>query len=102
MALPNCGTDYSTPCGTMPRSIWQMLADCMVNYPGCNIAGTPVTFLNVISVTGYCDDLTSFWSCAIQGVDDAQAQRALVENLFAMDDCGNLAIKLFLNQGTEQ
>lgn len=73
----------------------------MINFTGCNIAGTPVTFLNVIAATDYCDDITSFWSCTNNDLL-INYERSLVEHIFAVDDCGNLALKIFINLGAER
>lgn len=98
----HCGTDYSPPCGTLPLSFVQMLAACMVNYIGCDIQGTPHTFLNLIPVSYYCDDLQDFWTCARQGPNDDEALAAMAANLFALDDCGRLGLKVFWNYGEAQ
>jgi hypothetical protein len=56
--------------------------------------------LNVAFVGGDCEDLHAFWICNNNHIDP---ERAIVENLFAIDDCGNLALKLFANTtGDEQ
>ena len=84
-------TDYHTECVDMAQSFYQMLARCIVLYDGHY-------YLNIASVSGYCDDLTAFWTCAISHIDP---ERALVENVFATDECGNLALKVFNNAGEE-
>ena len=84
-------TDYNTQCTELPQTFIQLLARCIVSYDGHYR-------LNIASVTGYCDDLHDFWTCAINHIDP---ERALVENIFATDSCGNLAIKWFNNQGEE-
>lgn len=101
-AVDNCGhlllklvadtstmTDYNTQCTELPQSFMQLLARCIVLYDGHYR-------LNIASVTGYCDDLHDFWTCALNHIDP---ERALYENIFATDSCGNLAIKWFNNQG---
>ena len=94
-----CGTDYSTECGVTPLSFMQMLASCLVKIE-CN--QTEQTRLNLIPQWGYCDDLVSFWDCDNNGhVDDAGSERALVENAFALDECGNLGLKVYVNYGEE-
>lgn len=82
-------TDYTTGCVEEPQTFYQLLARCIVLYDGHY-------YINVASVNGYCDDLHDFWTCANNHIDP---ERALVENVFAVDDCGNLALKIFNNQG---
>ncbi len=82
-------TDYNTQCTEAPESFYELLARCIVLYNGHY-------YINVASVTGYCDDLHAFWTCANNHIDP---ERALVENVFATDDCGNLALKIFNNDG---
>lgn len=85
-------TDYSTPCGELPQSFFQMLANCIVEYDGhC--------FLNALYCFDYCDELTPCITCNEQGIEP---ERLLVEKLFALDECGNLALKLFVNTGEGQ
>lgn len=84
-------TDYHTECVDMAQSFYQLLARCIVEYDGHY-------YINTALVTGYCDDLTAFWTCAISHIDP---ERALVENVFATDECGNLALKIFSNAGEE-
>lgn len=96
MATYFCGTDYSTECGAMPMSFMQMLAACIVGYT-CD---EEVQYrLNMIPQFGYCDDLTAFWTCDNNGLDP---ERALVENIFALDECGNLGLKVYVNYGAGQ
>lgn len=82
-------TDYHTECNDMAQSFYQLLARCLVTYDGH-------VYINTATVTGDCDDLTDFWTCAISHLDP---ERALVENVFAVDDCGNLALKIYNNTG---
>lgn len=82
-------TDYHTECNDMPLSFYQLLAMCLVTYDGH-------VYINSASVAGYCDDLHDFWTCANNHIDP---ERALVENVFATDACGNLALKIFANSG---
>jgi hypothetical protein len=84
-------TDYNTGCTELPQSFMQLLARCIVLHDGHYK-------LNIASVTGYCDDLHDFWTCSLNHIDP---ERALVENIFATDSCGNLAIKWFNNAGEE-
>ena len=69
-----------------------MLANCIVEYDGhC--------MLNVTYCFDTCDELVSCVTCDEQGID---AERLLVEKLFALDECGNLALKLFVNTGAAE
>ena len=85
-------TDYSTACGDLPLSFYQMLAACIREYDGH-------FYLNTVYITAACDSLTSFWDCNNNAMDP---ERALVENCFAIDECGFLALKIFLNTGEGQ
>ena len=82
-------TDYHTACVDMPQTFLQMLARCLVLYEGHY-------YINIAQVIGYCDDLHDFWTCDTSHIDP---ERALVENAFATDSCGNLALKVFSNSG---
>ena len=82
-------TDYNTACEAMPQTFYQMLARCIVLYDGHY-------YINLASASGYCDDLHAFWTCANNHIDP---ERALVENVFATDECDILALKIFNNQG---
>ncbi|HEY5139285.1 MAG TPA: hypothetical protein VIJ25_08225 [Methylococcales bacterium] len=82
-------TDYNVGCGELGQSFYQMLARCIVKYSGHY-------YLNVASVSGNCDDLHAFWTCAN---NQLSPESALVNSLFATDSCGHLAVKLFNNQG---
>lgn len=82
-------TDYHTECNDMPESFYELLARCIVLYSGHY-------YLNVAYVTGYCDDLLDFWTCANNHIPP---ERALAENVFATDSCGNLALKIFSGLG---
>lgn len=100
MAQYFCGTDYSTACGAAPMSFIQMLAATLVKYT-CD-ANTDQVRLNMIPVSGYCDTLTSYWDCDNNGdVSEEGSERALVENAFALDACGNLGLKIFYNVGEQ-
>lgn len=85
-------TDFNTGCTEYPQSFYQLLARCIVLYDGAY-------YLNIASVSGYCDDLVDFWTCSNNHIEP---ERALAENLFATDSCGNLALKIFNNQGETQ
>jgi hypothetical protein len=82
-------TDYHTECVDLPQSLYQLLARCLILYNGH-------VYINVASVSGYCDDLHDFWTCINNYIDP---ERTLVENVFATDSCGNLALKIFNNLG---
>jgi hypothetical protein len=82
-------TDYHTECTELPETFYELLARCIVLYDGHY-------YINCAFVSGYCDSLYDFWTCANNHIDP---ERALVENVFATDSCGNLALKLFNNAG---
>lgn len=82
-------TDYHTECAALPETFYELLARCIVLYDGHY-------YLNLAWVTSNCDDLSAFWTCAINHIEP---ERALVENVFATDECGNLALKIFYNSG---
>jgi hypothetical protein len=84
-------TDYNTECTESPETFMELLARCIVLYNGHY-------YINLAYVTGYCDDFLDFWTCSINHIDP---ERALVENVFATDSCGNLALKVFNNAGEE-
>ena len=82
-------TDYSISCTTEKQSFLQMLARCIVQYSN--------TYrLNIIKVESTCDDAVDFWTCSNNHID---AESAMVNNLFATDECGHLALKWFTNTG---
>jgi len=85
-------TDYHTPCDQLPQSFMQLLARCIIKYGG-------KYFLNIAAVSAECDDMHAFWTCDNNNVTP---ERALVENLFATDSCGHLAVKMFTNGGKRQ
>lgn len=85
-------TDFNTSCTETPQTFYQMLAHCIVLYDGHY-------YINTASVTGSCDDVHAFWDCSNNHIDP---ERALVENLFTTDSCGNLALKIFNNSGEGQ
>lgn len=82
-------TDYQTPCNQLPQTFMQLLARCVIKYGN-------YYYLNMASVSTECDDLHAFWTCTNNNIDP---ERALVENLFATDSCGHLAVKMFTNSG---
>lgn len=82
-------TDYSVECGQLGATFYELLARCIVKYDGHY-------YLNTAAVTGYCDSLHDFWTC---GLNHISPEDALVQNVFAVDSCGNLALKIFNNDG---
>lgn len=84
-------TDFSTPCTSNPETFMELLARCIVLYDGHY-------YLNVAYVTNVCDSLTAFWDC---DNNHTPPERALVENVFATDECGNLALKVYYNTGEQ-
>jgi hypothetical protein len=82
-------TDYNVGCGELNQSFYQLLARCIVKYSGHY-------YLNVASVSGVCNDLHDFWTCDNNTLDP---ETAMINNLFATDSCGHLALKLFTNSG---
>ncbi len=82
-------TDYHRACGVLPESFIQLLARCIVLYDGHY-------YLNLAYVSNSCDDLTAFWTCSNNHIEP---ERALADNVFALDECGNLALKVFYNLG---
>ena len=79
-------TDYIRACGTLPQSFYQMLSQCITRDDGHYK-------LNTIEGLADCDDLHPFWTCDNSHLDPGNA---LVDNIFAYDDCGNLAVKVML------
>ena len=53
--------------------------------------------VNVIPTFGYCDTLTSYWDCNNNGDVSDEGGKAVVENAFALDECGNLDRKSSFN-----
>lgn len=86
MAIPTGFTDYVRACGTLPQSFYTMLAQCITLENGHYK-------LNAIEGIADCDDLYPFWTCSNNHLDP---ENALVDNIFAYDDCSNLAIKIMV------
>ena len=84
-------TDYNVGCGELSQSFYQLLARCIVRF-----GHSGHYYLNVASVSGVCSDLHPFWTCANNFTDP---ETAMVNNLFATDSCGHLALKIFSNSG---
>ena len=87
-------TDYTGDCDLPKRTFFQMLADSMVKVEGH-------AMLNLIPVADNCDDLEDFWDCDNGAPDEQRIEDALVNNLFALDDCGRLGLKVFYNNGEQ-
>lgn len=78
-------TDKIKPCFEMPHSFLEMLARCVLVFDG-------ISCLNVIMVTpNDCGKITKFWDCDESAIEP---ERALVNNVFAWDICGNLGLKI--------
>lgn len=90
-------TDHSTDCGFDQQNLWEMLERCIVGYT--DIAGVTHYRLNVIENSGYCDEYIDLIDC---DVNDIEAERLLVNNLFALDECDRLAIKITPNLGSQE
>jgi len=78
-------TDYHTECTEAPESFIELLARCIVLYDGHY-------WLNSLVAGDDCEDLHAFWTCSNNHIDP---ERALAENIFATDSCGNLGVKWF-------
>ena len=90
-------TDYTTGCGDFPLTFIQMLASTIVGY--ADLAGVTHYRINGIETADECAGLTSFLTCPLSHIE---AERQLVENTFAIDDCGTyLAWKVFHNSDTD-
>lgn len=83
------GTDYHTECTGQPESFIELLARCIVLYNGHY-------YINLVYYTNNCDELLDFWTCSNNHIDP---DRALAENVFCTDECGNLALKVYYNLG---
>lgn len=84
-------TDYSTECAATHETFLELLARCIILYDGHY-------YLNLLYVNNNCDDLTAFWTCNNGHI---KPERALSENVFGVDECGNLGLKVFYNSGAE-
>lgn len=85
-------TDYNTSCTDYPQSFMQLLSQCVVTYSGHD-------YLNIAEVDGSCEDIHAFWTCDNGHINP---RRALAENLFATDSCGNMALKIYNNAEEEE
>src|SRR5690606_27724301 len=90
-------TDYTTACSDLALSWMQMLASTIVGYT--DIAGVTHYRINSIVVAADCGDLEPFLTCDISHLPP---ERQLVENVFALDDCGEfLALKFVSNSDND-
>lgn len=86
-------TDYTTSCGSDHLSWIQMLASTIVGYH--DISGALHYRINSLQYSDNCSELSAFADCDTSHLDP---ERQLVENVFALDDCGTfLALELFSN-----
>lgn len=81
-------TDYAPSCGELQQKFLELLAQSVVEY-------NDHYYLNIIYASGKCDTLTPFINCN----NNNQTPDEVLSNLFALDECGNLGIKMFLNDG---
>jgi hypothetical protein len=81
-------TDYAPSCGELQQKFLELLAQSVVEY-------NDHYYLNIIYASGNCDTLTPFINCN----NNNQTPDEVLSNLFALDECGNLGIKMFLNDG---
>lgn len=82
-------TDYNTQCTEAPESFYELLAQCLVTYAG-------TVWINIVAAGAACDELHAFWTCNNGHIEP---ERAIAENFFAKDACGNMALKWFTNTG---
>ena len=66
------------------------LARCVVKY-------SDATNLNAIADSAACTALTQLLDC---NVNNIESERLLVTNVFAVDDCGNLLLKMVADTST--
>lgn len=90
-------TDYSTPCGEIPQSFFQMLVNSIVSY--VDAQGHTHCYLNLIYQSAYCDSMGH--ECIDCNNNSLDPERILVNNLFALDECGRLGLKVLLNLGEQ-
>jgi len=92
----SASTDYSE-CGEIPKTFLEMLARTIVGFH--DLVGNLHHYINVESQTDNCDDITPLLTCTTNAIE---AERMLVENLFATDTCDRLLLKVFNNSGAAQ
>jgi hypothetical protein len=85
----NDWVDYGN-CGEVPQSFSQMLARCIVTHNNVNR-------INSVRDEDVCTSITDLITCSL---NDIESERMLVSNVFAVDDCDRLLIKLFVNTST--
>ena len=83
-------TDYAPSCGDLPLKFIELLAQSVVEYDGHY-------YLNMIYTSANCDDMTPLIDCDNNG----QSPDEVLSNLFALDECGNLGMKVVLNTGAK-
>lgn len=81
-------TDYAPSCGELQQKFLELLAQSVVEY-------NDHYYLNIIYTSANCDTLTPFISCD----NNNQTPDEVLSNLFALDECGNLGVKMLLNTG---
>jgi hypothetical protein len=83
-------TEYEN-CGEIPKTFIELLARCIVNY-------NDVNRINVVVATNVCTSLEDLLTCS---TNDIEAERLMVTNLFAVDDCeSRMLLKMFVNTST--
>ena len=81
-------TDFAPGCGELQQKFLELLAQAVVEY-------NDHYYLNIIYTSANCDTLTPFINCNNNHVTPDE----VLANLFALDECGNLGIKMLLNLG---
>jgi hypothetical protein len=84
--------DYEA-CGEMPLTLIQMLARTIRTYESFNR-------VNAVLETVACANLTTMYQCDSFSLTKEVAEELLVANVFAVDDCGNLLVKLIADSNT--
>lgn len=83
-------------CGIPKLDFEKLLACCVVTR-----ASDGLNYLNSIQVSGDCEStsITSILNCNTMSAVDYES---VLNSIFAFDDCGNLAIKIYSNTGSAQ
>lgn len=81
------GRAQDSSCAAMPATFFEALASCIVK----DSATGEDVFLNVICYDYDCDDVEPAITC---GDNTSDPEAFVVANAFAVDSCGNLALKL--------
>ena len=89
-------TDYSTGCGSVALSFFQMLGSTIYGYH--DVQGVLHYRINGTQWAAACTELSDFLECNTSHIDP---ERQLVENTFALDDCGLLTWKVFSNSDND-